>query len=97
MISILWNAGFGVPETTSRQTNRVPACSVSPAAVPSAGHGSASCAFAKRFCATHNASVRALSVDALSADCASARIPAASATATIANATRISTSVKPAR
>ncbi len=68
-----------------------------PLVLPSAGHGVATCAAARRFCATQSASVRALSADAVSVACASARMPAVSAIATIASATRISTSVKPAR
>ena len=38
-ISILRNAGLGVPETVSRQTKRVPACTASPSRRPGAGHG----------------------------------------------------------
>ena len=43
-ISILRNAGLGVPDTVSRHTKFVPACAASPLRAPGAGQGVSSCA-----------------------------------------------------
>ncbi len=44
MISILRNAGFGVPLTVSRQANVAPACVSMPERSPTAAAGDSSCA-----------------------------------------------------